>query len=168
VRLQSFVDPLTEVYNRKALDTMAGAYMSRAKRLAKPLSFMLIDLDRFKEVNTRFGHLTGDMVIAEIAGLLMAAVRGADAVIRYGGDEFLTILADAPLEGAKVVAGRIARSLEEWNRSGHLPGFEMGLSIGMAQWSAALSLDEVMIEADRKMYAVKRSRHAADQPDAAL
>ena len=158
MRLQSFIDPLTEVYNRRSLDAMASTYMNRAKRQGKPLSFMLIDLDRFKEVNNQFGHLTGDMVIAEIAGLLTAVVRGADAVIRYGGDEFLIILADAPLEGAEVVAGRVAKSLEEWNRTGYLPGFEMGLSIGLAQWSVNLNLDEVMNEADRKMYSAKRLR----------
>jgi diguanylate cyclase (GGDEF)-like protein len=168
MRLQSFVDPLTEVYNRRSLDAMAANYMKRAKRQGKPLSFMLIDLDRFKEVNSRFGHLTGDMVIAEIAGLLTAVVRGADAVIRYGGDEFLIILADAPLEGAKVVAGRVTKSLEEWNRAGHLPDYEMGLSIGLAQWFADRNLDEVMNEADRKMYSAKRFRQAADRSDSAF
>jgi diguanylate cyclase (GGDEF)-like protein len=158
VRLQSFIDPLTEVYNRKALDAMASTYMSHAKRLAKPLTFMLIDIDHFKEVNTRFGHLTGDIVLAEIAALLASVVRGADAVIRYGGDEFLIILTDAPVEGAEVVAGRITKSLEEWNRAGHLPGLKMALSIGWAQWSVDVSLDQVLNEADRMMYSAKASQ----------
>src|SRR5438552_18440025 len=70
---------------------MAARFMSHAQRLQKPLTFMLVDVDRFREVNTRFGHLAGDVVSAEIASLLKRAMRGSDAVIRYGGDEFLVI-----------------------------------------------------------------------------
>jgi diguanylate cyclase (GGDEF)-like protein len=157
-RLQSFMDPLTEVYNRRSLHDMADRYLSRAKRLAKPLSFMIADADRFKEVNTRFGHLTGDFVIAELASLLRGAVRGSDAVIRYGGDEFLIILADAPIEGGQVVALRIAKFVDEWNRAGHLPGFELSLSVGLAEWSEEKSLDQVMNEADQKMYSTKEAQ----------
>jgi len=158
IRLQSFTDPLTEVYNRRSLDDMASKYMSRAQRLGKPLTFMVIDTDRFKEINTRFGHLTGDFVIAEIAALLQGAVRGADSVVRYGGDEFLVILADAPLEGAKVAVNRVAKSVEDWNRAGQLKDFELSLSIGLAEWAPGKTLDDVLSEADAKMYAVKDTR----------
>jgi GGDEF domain-containing protein len=103
-RLQSFTDPLTEVFNRRSLDEMANRYMNRASRLAKPLCFMVLDADDFKRVNTKFGHLTGDFVLAEIAALLRGAVRGADAVVRFGGDEFLIILADSATVGGQVVA----------------------------------------------------------------
>src|SRR5437879_10285562 len=85
VRLQSFTDPLTEIYNRRSLDDMATRYIGQARRSHKPLTFLLVDVDRFKQVNTRFGHLTGDFVLAEIAALLKTSVRGSDAVVRYGG-----------------------------------------------------------------------------------
>lgn len=159
VRLQSFIDPLTEVYNRRALDDMATKYMSRAKRLKKPLSFMIVDADRFKEVNTRFGHLTGDFVIAEIATLLKGATRGSDAVVRYGGDEFLIILADSALEGGQVVAARIAKTLEDWNQERHLSGFELTLSMGLALWSEEKNLDQILDEADRAMYSTKEAQN---------
>jgi diguanylate cyclase (GGDEF)-like protein len=158
VRLQSFTDPLTEVYNRRSLDDMTTKYVGRAKRLKKPLTFMLADADCFKQINTRFGHLTGDLVIAEIASLLKGATRGSDAVIRYGGDEFLIILADATVEGARAVTGRLAKSLEDWNREGHLPGLELGLSFGLAQWSEEKNLDQLLDEADREMYSTKETR----------
>ncbi len=158
VRLQSFTDPLTEVYNRRALDDMAARYMSRAQRLGKALSFMVIDTDRFKEINTQFGHLTGDFVIAEIAALLRGAVRGADSVVRYGGDEFLVILADAPLEGAKIAVNRVEKSVDDWNKSGQLQGFELSLSIGLAQWAPGQTLDQVLTDADKQMYSVKEAR----------
>jgi diguanylate cyclase (GGDEF)-like protein len=154
-RQQSFTDPLTELYNRRSLEDMATRFMSHAKRLEKPLTFMLVDVDRFKEVNTRFGHLAGDVVLAEIASLLKRAVRGSDAVIRYGGDEFLIILADASHGDAKRVVDRTKASLREWNQSGHLHGFEVSLSIGVAEWTDGARLDEVLEAADRDMYSSK-------------
>jgi diguanylate cyclase (GGDEF)-like protein len=163
LRLQSFTDPLTEVYNRRALNEMASRFMARARRLDKPLTFMAIDADNFKEVNTRFGHLTGDFVLAEIAALLQGAVRGSDAVVRYGGDEFLVILADTPLEGAKVAASRAQKAVEDWNRGGHLEGFTLVLSVGLAQWSPDQTLDQVLTAADQEMYAAKAVRGAASR-----
>src|SRR5208337_1319352 len=127
LRLQSFSDPLTEVYNRRALDDMLKKYTSRAERLNKPLSFLMVDVDAFREINSRFGHTTGDFVLLEVATILKSAVRGSDAVIRYGGDEFLIILADAPLADVEVVMGRIARFVQDWNQSGHLKDFELAL-----------------------------------------
>ena len=113
VRLQSFTDPLTEVYNRRSLEDMAGRFISHARRLQNGLTFMLIDVDRFKEVNTRFGHLTGDVVLAEVATLLRSSVRGSDAVVRYGGDEFLIVLADTGAMGAGRVVQRIRKYLSD-------------------------------------------------------
>ena len=157
VRLQSFTDPLTEVYNRRSLEDMAGRFISPARRLKNPLTFMLIDVDRFKEVNTRFGHLTGDFVLAEIATLLKSSVRGSDAVVRYGGDEFLLILADTGALGAGRVVGRIRDYLRDWNSAGHLDGFELNLSVGVSEWEDGKTLDEMLDSADRAMYAEKES-----------
>jgi len=154
-RQQSFTDPLTELYNRRSLEDMAGRFMSHAKRLEKPLTFMLVDVDRFKEVNTRFGHLAGDVVLAEMASLLKRAVRGSDAVIRYGGDEFLIILADASHSDAQRVVDRTKACVRDWNQGGHLQGFEVSLSIGVAEWTEGVTLDEVLDAADRDMYASK-------------
>jgi diguanylate cyclase (GGDEF)-like protein len=163
-RLQSFTDPLTEVYNRRSLDEMAAKFMSHARRTKKPLCFMVIDVDRFKEVNTRFGHLTGDFVLAEIAALLKGAVRGSDAVVRFGGDEFLVILADTSLAaGASVVTARITRDVNQWNQGGHLENFKMALSMGLVEWEADKSLDQVLTEADQKMYTTKDAAKRAAQ-----
>jgi diguanylate cyclase (GGDEF)-like protein len=155
VRLQSFTDPLTEIYNRRSLEDMASRYISHAKRTKRPLTFLLVDVDRFKEVNTRFGHLTGDFVLAEIAALLKTSVRGSDAVVRYGGDEFLVILADTSAVDASAVVERSKNYIRDWNRAGHLEAFQVSLSIGVAEWSDGKTLDEVLDSADREMYAVK-------------
>lgn len=155
VRQQSFTDPLTEIYNRHSLDDMAGRFISQARRSKKPLTLLLIDVDDFKEVNTRFGHLTGDVVLADIATLLKGSVRGSDAAFRYGGDEFLVILAETSAANAKSVIGRIRAGLAEWNRGGHLEDFVLSLSIGVAEWSDGKTLDELLDSADHEMYAQK-------------
>lgn len=164
VRLQSFTDPLTEVYNRRSLEDMAGRFISHARRLQSALTFILIDVDRFKQVNTQFGHLTGDFVLAEVATLLRSSVRGSDAVVRYGGDEFLIILADAGAVGAGRVVQRIRKYLLDWNSSGHLDRFELSLSVGISEWRDGKTLDEMLDAADRAMYAEK----ACNKPRLAL
>ena len=160
VRLQSFTDPLTEVYNRRSLEDMAGRFISHARRLQNSLTFILIDVDRFKQVNTRFGHLTGDFVLAEVATLLRSSVRGSDAVVRYGGDEFLIILADTGALAARRVVERIKKYLLDWNSSEHLEDFQLTVSIGISEWSDGRTLDEMLDAADQAMYAEKDSRKA--------
>jgi diguanylate cyclase (GGDEF)-like protein len=163
-RQQSFTDPLTEIYNRRSLEEMAGRFISHARRLHKPLTFLLIDVDRFKEVNTRFGHLAGDVVLAEIAALLKSSVRGSDAIVRYGGDEFLVILADTSPADAGRVVERVKDYLQDWNHAGHLDDFEMALSIGVSEWAEGKTLDEILDIADREMYASKSTQMVERTP----
>lgn len=155
VRLQSFTDPLTEVYNRRALDDIARRFISSAKRQGKPLTFLMLDVDQFKDINTRFGHLMGDFVLAEVATILRGAVRGSDAVVRYGGDEFMIILYNSNFQGGQVVVSRIAGSLADWNREGHLKDVDLSFSIGLAEWSEGKLLDEMLDSADQAMYSTK-------------
>jgi diguanylate cyclase (GGDEF)-like protein len=157
IEQQSFTDPLTEIYNRRSLDQIAGRFISHARRRKAPLTFLMVDADRFKHVNTRFGHLTGDFVLAEIAGVLKASIRGSDAAVRYGGDEFLILLADTTAEGSQKVVERINVRIAEWNDAGHLEDFTLSLSVGVAEWKDGETLDEVLDSADRKMYQQKSS-----------
>jgi len=94
----------------------------------------MVDVNNFKQVNTKFGHLTGDTVLAEFAALLKASIRGSDAVVRYGGDEFLILLADTTIIGSEKVVDRINKHLAKWNIAGHLDGFQLRASIGVAEW----------------------------------
>ncbi len=157
-RIQSFTDPLTQVYNRRSLEDMLHRYISHARRLRKPLTLMLADVDHFKSVNSRFGHLTGDFVVAEVASLLRRCVRGSDAIIRYGGDEFLVILADTGRADAAKVYDRMNKFVEEWNGEDHLEGFELSFSVGASEWQDGRTVEEVLEEADRELYANKAVR----------
>jgi diguanylate cyclase (GGDEF)-like protein len=149
---QSFIDPLTEIYNRRSLDGIAGRLISQAKRRKTPLSLMMIDANRFKEINNRFGHLTGDFVLSALAGILKDSVRGSDTVLRYGGDEFLILLADTYAEGAHTVADRINDKLNDWNEAGNLDRCTVSVSIGVAEWQDGDTLDMMLDAADRSMY----------------
>jgi diguanylate cyclase (GGDEF)-like protein len=164
IRLQSFTDPLTEIYNRRSLEELATRFIGQARRLGNPLTFLLIDLDRFKQVNTRFGHLTGDYVLTETAALLKGSIRGTDAAIRYGGDEFLIALANTSAAGAATVVNRIHAGLNDWNQSSSLDDFTVSLSIGMAEWTDGKTLDEILDLADRNMYEEKSRRAPLSEP----
>jgi diguanylate cyclase (GGDEF)-like protein len=155
IEQQSFIDPLTEIYNRQSLDQIAGRFISLAKRKRMPMVFLMVDANKFKQVNTRFGHLTGDFVLAEIAASLKSSIRASDAIVRYGGDEFLIILADTAAAGAERVIERIHRKFDEWNEAGHLDNFEVTVTVGSAEWHDGDTLDEILDQADKQMYAHK-------------
>jgi diguanylate cyclase (GGDEF)-like protein len=160
IEQQSFTDPLTEIYNRRSLDDVVGRFISHARRRKVPLTFLMVDMDKFKQVNSRFGHLTGDFVLAEAATILKNSIRGCDAVVRYGGDEFMILLADTSAEGAERVIERIGKHLAEWNEAGHIDNLKLSLSIGVAEWHDGQTLDEVLDVADRRMYENKNSSAA--------
>lgn len=156
IEQQSFTDPLTEIYNRRSLDEIVGRFISHARRRKVPLTFLMVDMDKFKNVNSRFGHLTGDFVLAEVARLLKGSIRGCDAVVRYGGDEFLILLTDTSSDGARPVVTRITNHLAEWNAERHVEDLTLSLSIGTAEWVDGQTLDEVLDIADREMYQNKQ------------
>jgi len=95
LREQALHDPLTGLYNRRYLEETLGRELSRAEREQKSLSFALIDLDDFKTINDRFGHLVGDQVLCALADLLRSHCRQADIVCRLGGEEFIVVLPSA-------------------------------------------------------------------------
>ena len=156
IEQQSFTDPLPEIYNRRSLDEIVGRFICHARRRKVPLTFLMVDMNKFKNINSRFGHLTGDFVLAEAAALLKSSIRGCDAVVRYGGDEFLILLADTTSAGARCVVDRIAHHLAEWNAAHHVKNLTLGLSIGVAEWHDGQTLDEVLDVADRAMYEQKK------------
>jgi diguanylate cyclase (GGDEF)-like protein len=158
IRLQSFTDPLTDVFNRRSLEELAARFISHARRSKEPLTFLLVDLDHFKKVNTRFRHITGDFVLSEIAGFLKSSTRGSDAVFRYGGDEFFMILANTSSQNAEIVVTRISNYLRRWNEGRHLEDLSLTVSVGVAEFSEGQTLDEALDLADQDMYARKHAK----------
>jgi diguanylate cyclase len=152
------IDPLTQVFNRSSLEEILGKEIKRVQRKQSTLVFLYVDVNDFKMANTRFGHLSGDLVLAEVGGLLKQCVRGSDYVVRMGGDEFLAALVDTTEQGAEIVKARIHQRAEEWNRNSPLPGYTLSLSVGIQPFDGTQTFDQVLAEADAKMYAEKRAR----------
>src|SRR5438067_8677670 len=103
----SRTDPLTGLYNRRHVEEHLAAAASAARRHHQPLSVLFIDIDRFKAINDQAGYEAGDEVLRAVADRVRAALRTEDVVGRWGGDEFLAVLAATDLTGAKTVAERI-------------------------------------------------------------
>ncbi|HEV2234134.1 MAG TPA: GGDEF domain-containing protein [Terriglobia bacterium] len=151
----SMIDSLTNVFSRSFLRDLLEGEIARAERNKRPLGVIMSDLNNFKQVNDRYGHLMGDYVLAQMAGILKSCVRGSDFVVRYGGDEFLVILPETDEPGAQFVKGRINVKVEEWNRNNRIGEVPMGLSLGLHMHISGQSAEQLVAEADARMYAEK-------------
>jgi len=148
----SLVDPLTDTFNRRYMDQVIAKDLSRAERLGVNLVFLMIDVNDFKSVNTRFGHLTGDRILVEVGQVLKRTFRASDIIIRFGGDEFLVMLSDTDENSSEYAIERLRRQLEKWNGEKLIPGYHMALSWGAAVYGKGSELKNVLDIADRKMY----------------
>ncbi len=148
----SLVDPLTETFNRRYMEQVLSAEVRRADRNGSELSLVMIDVDDFKAVNTRFGHKIGDQVLSEIATLLRRNFRGSDIIVRYGGDEFLLILPETSEQQGHCAMRRLLLFVEKWNHESKVPGYLMSLSYGIGTYEKGKNLAQVMELADERMY----------------
>ena len=153
-------DPLTWLFNRRHFDGRLEAELNRALRAEHLLALLMIDVDRFKSINDRFGHRTGDAVLRAVAAGIKQAVRVYDVPTRYGGDEFAIILPEADSE----VASRVARRILEKTAAQPLPpelaasDRAIGLSIGVATFPRPAGDASALIEfADTAMYRAKEA-----------
>jgi diguanylate cyclase (GGDEF)-like protein len=162
----SMIDTVTNVFTRGILQDLMTSEISRAERTNRSLALLMCDLNNFKQVNDRYGHLMGDYVLSQIATILKSCVRGSDYVVRYGGDEFLVLLPETDLEGAEIVRQRVHRKVAEWdlnNRVGDLP---ISVSMGLYLHVTGQTAEKDVAEADARMYAEKETskRAAASDP----
>lgn len=149
-------DPLTGLGNRREVATRLPALLQGASATAHPVALAMLDLDHFKQVNDRFGHLVGDRVLVTIAQLLRDSVRGSDLVARTGGEEFLAVLPDAPPGRAADVCERIRSRIEGHDWAALAPGLGVTISIGLAS-SPPYDEARLSARADAALYAAKRA-----------
>jgi diguanylate cyclase (GGDEF)-like protein len=150
----SIMDYVTRLPNRQYLEGRLHAEMHRAMRLGQPLAVMLLDIDNFKLVNDIWGHLEGDRVLREIAGLLSEHVRTSDVCTRYGGEEFAILMPGAALETAIPVAERVRMAVAEAYRDRDT-GARITLSAGVTLLNSTDTADTVLRRADRALLRAK-------------
>lgn len=155
-------DPLTGLYNRLHFDEVAPRAVAHARRYNEPLSLMIIDGDRFKQINDRFSHLEGDRVLQLIGATIGAEMRAADIGCRYGGDEFVIVLARTEAEDARALAERLQARLRE-SCAFKVPPYPWGsvtTTIGIASYPTDgdfTTVEDLVRAADTRLYEGKRS-----------
>jgi len=156
-------DALTGTFNRHYLDGILESEFQRAKRYNHPIGFLMIDVNRFKQINDRYGHNTGDEVLIEISKQLVETLRESDIVVRYGGDEFLCILPETNGE-TEVARDRIIKALAVTERFKGIVDSPVTLSIGCAHWDPQdpRTIDRILSDADEDMYKAKHINHAKE------
>jgi two-component system cell cycle response regulator len=153
------VDALTGLNNRRFLETHLAAALDRAAHMGRPLSLMILDVDHFKSVNDSYGHEAGDEALKGLAQRLRRSVRSADLVCRLGGEEFVVVMPDTPIELAVRIAERVRGAVESAPFRIDAAGRTLKLtaSIGLAERDADANPDALMRRADKALYNSKKA-----------
>jgi diguanylate cyclase (GGDEF)-like protein/PAS domain S-box-containing protein len=152
----ALTDSLTGLNNRRQFYQLAIQEFERASRYHSPFSLLMIDIDDFKQVNDKFGHLVGDQVLQQISHTLLRILRKSDLIFRYGGDEFAVLMPETGLEKGIQVCRRLGREVSELSFSG-LEDVSVTLSQGLALFDGHenITLEQLLTDADRALYAAK-------------
>ena len=176
LRLIGLTDGLTGVQNRRYFEHRCQVEINQSRRYRHPLACMFLDVDRFKRINDTYGHQTGDEVLRAVAGVIQSQLRAGDTVSRYGGEEFVVLLPQAPGHHALEIAERIRKAVEGKRMRSHA-GHEVAvtISIGLAMLpgegagSVTSDADSLVAAADRALYQAKstgRNRVVRDSSSA--
>lgn len=152
-------DGLTNLYNHRYFRERLEEEFERARRYEQPLSFMIIDIDNFKQTNDTYGHLQGDNILREVGYTIRASVRRNDIVARYGGEEFVVLMPQTDQQGGLVEAERLCQEVRGRTFAGLPEGTRVTVSIGLAEFDPKRmdSPEGLVSAADRALYEAKNS-----------
>ena len=150
-------DPLTGTDNRRALSVILGREIARATRHAHPLSVVMVDIDHFKRINDTHGHAVGDAALVHLTQVAHSILRGNDAFVRYGGEEFVLVLGETATAGAVYVATRLQQVLARQPCQHQERKIRMTFSAGVATLRSGDTETTLLERADAAMYAAKRA-----------
>ena len=152
---ESHRDALTGLANRRALAIEFDRARKHASQGETPITVAMLDLDHFKEINDTYGHVAGDEVLKRLASVLPRVLRGSDFVCRWGGEEFVLVLPETDEAQAAIVVEKVLAALRSERFGEDGSGFQVTLSAGVAAVPPDASLDDVVAEADRRLYRAK-------------
>ncbi len=148
-------DKLTGLLNRQAFSILIDKAFAEYRRDPRPISILLVDVDHFKSVNDRFGHVGGDHILSQIAAHLQKGLRASDIAIRWGGEEFLIVLKGSALDQARHVAEQLRLKIELTQFTTGTQPVSVTVSIGVSQYDGAESYEQAISRADAGLYAAK-------------
>ncbi len=155
LRQQAIRDPLTGLANYRHLLEVLDSEIKRFKRTGREFALLLFDLDKLKQINDRYGHLTGSEALCRLAKVLTAGCRNIDTAARFGGDEFAVVLPETEMESAKSVAQRLCDNLVTDGREPKL-----SVSAGVAIYPAdGATVETLLLAADKALYRKKSGVH---------
>tara|TARA_R110001592_G_scaffold18703_5_gene77309 strand:+ start:34765 stop:35946 length:1182 start_codon:yes stop_codon:yes gene_type:complete len=158
-RIQELVniDELTGIYNRRRIVQALSDESNRCRRIPGAFSLAIMDVDHFKQVNDTYGHQAGDEILRKLAKAVVADLRAIDSFGRYGGEEFLMVLPQTNLAGARIKSERLCKTIAALRFNGLPSGFSISVSIGVAEPHVDESTDDTLARADRALYTAKDS-----------
>ena len=153
----AYTDPLTKTSNRAALNDVLNREITLANRNSRELSLIFLDIDHFKSINDKHGHECGDLALASVAKWIKESIRSSDIVFRFGGEEFVILLSDSSIDGAKLLAERIRVNIENHTLAYGMKTLNITASLGISSLQGKDTANDLVKRADDAMYVAKQT-----------
>jgi diguanylate cyclase (GGDEF)-like protein len=154
----TIIDALTDIHNKRYLVEFLDRELARSARYARPLSLVMLDIDRFKQINETMGHLGGDFILRELSARIKGNIRKEELFARYGGEEFAVVLPETPSEGAMILSERLRVAVDSQPFSYEDKVYNVTVSLGVATTSGdeTMTLSKLLQMSDEMLFKAKR------------
>jgi len=154
----SMIDALTNIYNRRYFFEISKELIAIAAREQQTVSLLMLDIDYFKKINDNYGHQTGDFILRDLVIEIEKVMRESDVFARVGGEEFAILLNDTPLSGAKIIAEKVRKIIEDTTFTYNSASVDLTISIGISELNKEnTSIEDLYKKADKQLYIAKKN-----------
>ncbi|MEG1419296.1 MAG: diguanylate cyclase [Citrobacter sp.] len=158
VKQENGKDSLTQLLNRRFIPTIMRREISLALHSRKPFTLAMLDIDYFKQINDRFGHITGDLTLKSVAAVIYEHIRSSDYVFRYGGEEFMILLVESDVSQASIILEGLRKKIADLRLGAQATeSFSITVSIGIAEYDYHPDYKQLVDKADRALYLAKNN-----------